>query len=156
MPAASRGPGFAWPLALIALVAAGVRLAGVEAARPLELFGDEVYYAQVADHLARGRGHVYVDGLGAELRAWRPPAHAWLLSLFVDASADESADATRSQPLLVRWARLEAALGTALVVVTGLLGRALFDARTGLVAAAHERHSRALGRLGARMRRRAP
>lgn len=121
-------------LGAILLLAAGVRIAALEAARPLSPVGDESYYAQIADHLARGRGHVYIDDLGNAQHAWRPPAHAWLLSLAVDTGRAEAGDPTRSPAFLLRLARLQLALGTLLVLVTVLLGRALFDRRTGLLA----------------------
>jgi 4-amino-4-deoxy-L-arabinose transferase-like glycosyltransferase len=127
-----------WILLLLGVtaLAAGLRLAALEAARPLRLVGDESYYVQVASHLAHGRGHLYVGGFEGPSRAWRPPAHAWLLSLAVSVGAQEPADPTRDQALLLRLARLELALGVALVALTGCFGRALFGARTGLVAAA--------------------
>jgi 4-amino-4-deoxy-L-arabinose transferase-like glycosyltransferase len=121
-------------LGAILLLAGGVRLAALEAARPIAPVGDEVYYAQLADHIARGRGHLYVDHLGYPWRAWRPPAHPWLLSLGVDTSAPATGDPTQSAPLLLRYARLQVALGTLWVGVCALLGRALFGARTGLLA----------------------
>lgn len=123
-------------LLIVVLVAAALRIAALEAARPLRLVGDENYYVQVASHLAHGDGHLYVGGFEGASRAWRPPAHAWLLSLLVDRDAPEAPDPTHDPALLLRLARLELALGVALVALTGLLGRALFDARTGLAAAA--------------------
>jgi 4-amino-4-deoxy-L-arabinose transferase-like glycosyltransferase len=119
----------------LTLLAGAVRVVVFESARPVGTIGDENYYAEVADNLARGRGHLYVGELEGPARAWRPPAHAWLLSHFVDTSLprrDKPADAPeRVAPLQ----RLQLFLGTLLVALTALLGRALFHARTGLLAA---------------------
>jgi 4-amino-4-deoxy-L-arabinose transferase-like glycosyltransferase len=121
---------------LLAFAAAAVRLWVMEAVFPVKPLGDEMYYVVVAANIADGRGHVY----GRGSRALRPPAHAWLLSHFVDPGElmGRSPDAAgrpgvrfdRLRPLL----RVEVALGTALVLATALLGWALFDARTGLAA----------------------
>jgi hypothetical protein len=122
-------------LAALAGLAYGLRAGALEAALPLRLLGDEVYYAQVAAHIAEGRGHVYVGRAEGEAWAWRPPLHPWLLSLFVDAQSSGAGDPAQSPELLLPLARLQVALGALLVALTGLLGRALFDERTGLLAA---------------------
>ena len=123
-------------LAALLLVAAAVRLAALDAAEPLRAQFDERYYVEVADNLARGRGHVYVGGMEGEARAWRPPGHAWLLSLVVDESQTVSASPADDPDVVRPMARLETGLGILLVLLTVLLGRALFDARVGWVAGA--------------------
>ena len=121
-------------LAALLLLGGGLRLVALEAAEPLRLVGDENYYVQVANHIAQGRGHLYVGGLEGPARAWRPPAHAWILSRLVDAVA--APDPSGDPALLRRLAALQVALGSLLVLLTALLGVALFDARTGLMAGA--------------------
>jgi len=71
-----------------------------------------------------------------ENRAWRPPAAAWVLAPFVDTRGPEPARPARDPALLQRLAWPQLALGTLIVAATVLLGRALLDARTGLVAGA--------------------
>jgi 4-amino-4-deoxy-L-arabinose transferase-like glycosyltransferase len=122
--------------ALLVLLGAALRLAAFDAARPLRIDGDEVYYVQVASNLARDRGHVYVGGMEGPARAWRPPAQAWLLSRLIDAEEPEPSHPAKDASLLQRLAWSQLALGTLLVALTVALGRALFDARTGLVAGA--------------------
>jgi len=122
---------------LLALAAAALRLWFMERTFPVKPLGDEMYYVVVAANIADGYGHVY----GEDARALRPPAHAWLLSHFADVGAlmarPQDSPSRRLgvrlehlRPLL----RVEVALGTALVLVTALLGWALFDARTGFAA----------------------
>jgi len=108
-------------LIVLALLAGILRAAALEQVAPNRLVGDEVYYATVANNIAQGRGHVFDDAVGVTSRALRPPAHPYVMSLF-------AAGGRRS--LL----RLQVVLGSLLVVVTALLGNALFDARTGFVA----------------------
>lgn len=112
----------------LVLLAGGVRWLAFELAQPVATLGDENYYAEVADSIARGEGHVYVGALEGESRAWRPPGHAWLLSLVADS------DDTTPTPI-ARFQRLQLLWGTLLVALTALLGSVLFDARTGLLAA---------------------
>ena len=76
-------------LAVLLIVAGALRWLAFETARPVEPLGDENYYAEVADSIARGDGHVYVGKLEGESRAWRPPAHAWLLSLAANPAGTE-------------------------------------------------------------------
>jgi 4-amino-4-deoxy-L-arabinose transferase-like glycosyltransferase len=126
-------------MAALLLLGGGLRLVALEAAEPLRPIGDENYYVQVANHIAQGRGHLYVGGLEGPARAWRPPAHAWLLSRLVDASpiaAVTMPDRLQDPALLRRLATFQVALGTLLVLLTASLGVALFDARTGLTAGA--------------------
>jgi 4-amino-4-deoxy-L-arabinose transferase-like glycosyltransferase len=125
------------PLRALAALAAIVALGGVlravamEAALPIRLMGDEVYYSKTALQIARGRGHI--DGTAAVAsHAWRPPAHAYLLSLFADPDLPLTEFTVPGflRPLIL----LQVWLGTALVALTALLGRALFGERTGLLA----------------------
>jgi 4-amino-4-deoxy-L-arabinose transferase-like glycosyltransferase len=118
---------------LVAIVAlgGGLRLAAMQATFPMQLIGDEIYYGKTALQIARGRGHV--DGTAAVAsRAWRPPAHSYLLSLFADPDLrlTEFKVPAFVRPLIL----LQVWLGTALVALAALLGRALFDERTGLLA----------------------
>jgi len=118
----------------LALLAGAVRLAVYETAAPVGLVGDENYYVEVADRLARGEGHLYVGIAEGEARAWRPPAHPWLMSQIVDPSRPRAHRAFEDAALVRRLQQLQLGLGTLLVVLTALLGRALFDARTGWLA----------------------
>jgi hypothetical protein len=121
---------------LATLVGGALRLALAERIHPVGLVGDEVYYAQVAAHLAAGAGHLYVGGLEGEARAWRPPAQPFTLSLLLDSERVRGGAAAIDPDELRRLVRLEVLVGTLLVAATALLGAALFDARTGVVAAA--------------------
>jgi 4-amino-4-deoxy-L-arabinose transferase-like glycosyltransferase len=119
------------PLALIALAAA-VRIASFAALPPERLVADEIYYAQVARNLALGEGHHYADAFGADLRAWRPPAHPWVLSKLLSkeqaaALEDRVQDA---MPLLA----FQIGLGSLLVGVVWWLGWSLFGARSATTA----------------------
>ena len=96
-------------LASLVIVGGGLRWLAFETARPVATLGDENYYAEVADNIARGRGHLYVGELEGESLAWRPPAHAWLLSLAADADGSEGKSPTLiSGNLPVEKDRLEA------------------------------------------------
>ncbi len=127
---------FAAGLLFATLLGGALRLAIAERTHPVRLVGDEVYYAQVAAHLASGRGHLYVGGLEGEARAWRPPAHPFTLSRLLDPERARRADAASDPAQLLALVRLQVVVGTLLVAATGLLGAGLFDARTGLLAAA--------------------
>jgi 4-amino-4-deoxy-L-arabinose transferase-like glycosyltransferase len=118
-------------LAAIVALGGGLRLAAMEATFPMQLIGDEIYYGKTALQIARGHGHV--DGTAAVAsRAWRPPAHAYLLSLFADPDLrlTEFTVPAFVRPLIL----LQVWLGTALVALVALLGRALFGERNGLLA----------------------
>ena len=122
---------------LLAFAAVALRLWVMERTFPVRPLGDEMYYVVVAANLADGYGHVY----GGDARALRPPAHSWLLSHFADVGALMARPQdSPSRRLGVRLDHLrpllwvEVVLGTALVLVTSLLGWALFDARTGFAA----------------------
>jgi hypothetical protein len=127
---------FALGLLLATLVGGALRLEVAARAHPVELLGDEVYYVEVATHLARGEGHVYVGGLEGAARAWRPPGHAFLLSLLLDPARAQRDDPVHDPEQRLPLVRLEVAIGTLLVAATGLLGAALFGGRAGLLAAA--------------------
>ena len=86
--------------ALLILLAAAIRVAGFFVHPPERLIGDEIYYVQVAANIAAGRGHVWRDPEGVTLRAWRPPGHSALLSLWVDSSR------VRSTRRGLRWGDL--------------------------------------------------
>jgi len=126
-----------WALAALLLVSAGLRLAVAEMVAPVKPLGDEMYYVVVASNIAEGRGHVY----GENARALRPPAHAWLLSRFVDPDTMGMAPAGQTRArrsvrldALRPLVRLQVVVGCLLVLATVWLGRELFDLRTGLVA----------------------
>ncbi len=111
----------------------------MEATYPVHLLGDERYYVNTALNIAQGRGHVFKKSS----RLWRPPAHAFLLSLFVPREVSEQLDG-RGDPLerehlqqtVRRFLYVEVALSTALVLATGLLGWALFGRSCALLASA--------------------
>jgi tetratricopeptide (TPR) repeat protein len=129
------------------LLAAGLRLLAMEQTFPTRPIGDELYYIGTAINLAEGRGHISATGN----RALRPPAFSFLVSRFVDVARlgrkrdpagvvprlerlDPSLPDPRLRDFLRPLTRLQVVLGTLLVALTALLGRALFDARTGLLA----------------------
>jgi len=120
-------------LALLGLlVLAGALRVGALAANPsIVPIGDERTYVETAVNIASGAGHVF--GPHGTRAGW-PPAHPWLLSFFVDRDRSGPGERYREgvRPLLAA----QTALGTLLVAMTALLGRALFDARTGLLAGA--------------------
>ncbi len=135
-----------WLLAPI-LLGGGLRLVAMEQVFPTRPIGDELYYIGTAINIAEGRGHFY----NRISHAFRPPAFPFLLSRFIDVDRprgeldpqtflprlDRLDPASPDPPLrefLYPLTRLQVLLGTALVALTALLGRALFDASTGLLA----------------------
>jgi len=111
----------------VVVLGAGIRWAVMEWTFPTALVGDEIYYFGVAGSLARDGVAQFEDS-----RALRPPAHPFLLSLLIrgaGADGDRSVEAQLHRLLL-----LQVGLGTAVVLLTALLGEALFDRRTGLMA----------------------
>ncbi len=135
--------------ALLALLVLGgaLRVAVAEHVFPARPGGDELYYVGTAVNLAEGHGHLF----NRQQRAFRPPAQAWLLSWWVDVDLRRARldpdrflhelaaiDRVRPDPDLAAFLRplLRAALllSALLVPLTALLGRALFDARTGVLA----------------------
>ncbi|MGE4607804.1 MAG: hypothetical protein AAEJ52_13765 [Myxococcota bacterium] len=126
-------------LLAIGLCAGLVRLYTMETTFPVRLLGDERYYVNAALNIAQGRGHVFKK----TSRLWRPPAHAYLLSVFVSPEVSlaldergDPIDPKHLQQTIHRFLRVEVALSTGLVVATGLLGWALFGPACALLAAA--------------------
>jgi 4-amino-4-deoxy-L-arabinose transferase-like glycosyltransferase len=119
----------------VVLLGALLRFAVLAALPPQRLVGDERYYVEVAHNLAAGRGHLF-ERDGIVHRAFRPPAHPWLLSLALpgDGTVPESA-ATEAAPIAPpSLLLLQSLLGSLLVAVVIELGRALFGWREGLLA----------------------
>ena len=88
---------------------------------PVRLLGDERYYVNTALNIAQGRGHVFKKAS----RLWRPPAHSYLLSHFVDpwvaVALDERGDPLdpkRGWDTVHALLRVEVALSAALVAVS--------------------------------------
>jgi len=111
----------------------------MESTFPVSLLGDERYYVNTALNISQGRGHVFKK----TSRLWRPPAHAYLLSVFVSPEVSRALDA-KGDPIeakhlwqtVRRFLRVEVALSTGLVLATGLLGWALFGRACALLSAA--------------------
>lgn len=118
----------------LVLLAATLRVATLAAAGPVTLLGDENYYVEVADNLARGQGHRYDGALEGEALAWRPPGHAWLLAQLVNPKVATEVAATEDPALVRRMQWSQVACGVLVVLLTTLLGASLFDPRTGAVA----------------------
>ena len=119
-----------WPggVIAIALLGVAVRLIAHSATAPVAFTGDESYYFQTATSIAAGQGHRSPhDGARA---AW-PPGYPAFLSLFIDMDRPD----LEAESLLFELLVVQALLGGVLVALTAFLGRALFDARTGLLAA---------------------
>ena len=127
---------FALALLALTLLGGALRLEVAWRTHPTGLLGDERYYVEVAARLARGEGHLYVGGLEGEARAWRPPGHAFLLSLLLDPERVGRGDPERDAAPRAALLGAELAIGTLLVAATGLLAAALFGPREGLLAAA--------------------
>ncbi len=125
-------------LLVIGLFAGLLRLYTMESTFPVRLVGDERYYVNTALNIAQGRGHVFKK----TSRAWRPPAHAYLLSVFVSPEVSLALDA-RGDPIepkhlrqvIHRFMQVEIVLSTGLVMATGLLGWVLFGRACALLAA---------------------
>ncbi len=122
-------------VAMLALMAlgGGLRLYVAWQVSPLLLMGDENYYLRVARSIAQGQGHV--DGIQYAMRA---PAHPYLLSLFLGPDVVEVERTGKRGParFYTPWSLtlLQVGLGTLLIGATALLGRLLFDERTGILA----------------------
>ena len=110
-------------LAGLAVVAFALRLLVFESTAPVGLLGDENYYVEVADHIARGEGHLYVGAAEGPTRAWRPPLHPWLLSHRIDANMPRPDGPGSDTVLVARLQRMQVVLGAAPVVLTALVGR---------------------------------
>jgi 4-amino-4-deoxy-L-arabinose transferase-like glycosyltransferase len=116
-------------LVLIALIAGVLRILVFELSPPITLVGDERYYLEVASRIAIGEGH-YAEGFGSALR---PPAQSFVLSLVANRTI--AAAHLETEVVLKRYFYLEIFLGTLLVALSGLLGWALFDYKTGILTA---------------------
>jgi 4-amino-4-deoxy-L-arabinose transferase-like glycosyltransferase len=110
-------------LLFLTLLGGGIRLFVLEQTYPIGLVGDEVHYMRVAGNLATGFG----AHSNPNWRVWRPPGHPFVISLLFEDGADGAQN-------LHRVLGLQVVLGTLIVLLTALLGEALFDFRTGLVA----------------------
>jgi len=109
-------------------VAWGIRFGVAATAAPFQLVGDERYFAKVARNIAAGEGHQ----LAPWARAWRPPAFSYLLAATLPQGTAASGDPAQA---IERFVQVQLVLGTILVALVFLLGQALFDTRTGLLAA---------------------
>ncbi|MEE2662826.1 MAG: hypothetical protein VX681_01800 [Myxococcota bacterium] len=118
--------------AALVLLAAAVRGASFWLAPPLELVGDELYYAQVARNLVHGEGHVFHEAGGPSLRAWRPPGQALTLAAVLDRETASGLDT--SVHGAGRLVALQIALGSLLAAAAAVLGGLLFDRRVGTLA----------------------
>jgi Dolichyl-phosphate-mannose-protein mannosyltransferase len=122
---------FAWTLAVIALIALGIRIAFVVAVAPdVPRLGDANAYHLLAEHLARGRGYIRpFDDLLLHLQrptAEYPPLFPALLSL----PARLGAHSVEQQRIFV------ACIGAGTVALVGVLGRRVASPAVGLTAAA--------------------
>jgi len=118
-----------WVAALLVLVfALAVRVGAFELAPPERIVGDEGYYAEVALHLAEGRGHGQ-DGI---VHARWPPAFPFVLSWFTDPAL--AAERPYPTTWVRRLMRVQIVIGALVAVAIWALARELFDARVALVA----------------------
>ena len=117
-----------WLLA-IGILAGSLRLGVLASAHPVGLTGDESYYLQTAFNLNKGFGY----GLDEGSRAAWPPAHSYVLSHFV--VPRKLLRKGRMEGGIRELQNVEVVLGTLLVVLTGVLGAAFFDRKTGVVSA---------------------
>lgn len=130
---ASRRWGFGWSLAVITLVGLAIRVGYVVAIRrsQVPVGNDSFFYHEGANLLARGHGfiqpHVFAAG-SVEQAADHPPLY--LLWLSIASWVDPGANTSQVTHML--WSCV---LGTATVVMCGLLGRQVAGPRAGLVAA---------------------
>jgi 4-amino-4-deoxy-L-arabinose transferase-like glycosyltransferase len=116
-------------LTVVTTFGLSLRLALLEVFDAIAPVGDEGYYLQVAAHISSADGHRARDSM----RAFRPPAQAWLLSTVMDNEDPRLVVVNRAT--VRRAQRLEVVLGGLLVPLTGLLAWALFDRRTSVAAA---------------------
>jgi len=112
----------------IALGSVGIRFAVLEASGSILVTGDESYYFETAVQLASGNGHEYPPRAS---RAEWPPGYPFFLSLFIqpETAVVDAEAASRSVIAVQVW------LGGLLVLLCGLLGRALIGSAEGIVAA---------------------
>lgn len=118
--------------AALVVLAAAIRGASFWLAPPLELIGDELYYAQVARNLVHGEGHVFHETGGPSLRSWRPPGQALSLAAVLDRETASELDETVHSA--ARLVALQILLGSLLAAAAAVLGRRLFDRRIGTLA----------------------
>src|SRR3954466_8754108 len=121
---ATRGPGPRFPRWLAAIAAGGlaVRLVYVLVFTPhLRGLGDATYYHELANRIADGAG--FVDPGNGTPTALHPPLFPLLLAPF----AKLGLDSYQAQRVVVCM------LGTATIVVVGLVGRRLAGGRAGLI-----------------------
>jgi 4-amino-4-deoxy-L-arabinose transferase-like glycosyltransferase len=116
-----------WLFCVLAL-AWGIRFGVASTAAPFQLLGDERYFALVATNIAAGEGHQLLPWA----RAWRPPAFSYVLAAILP---DEVAASGNQARAIGYFVQAQLVLGTLLVGLVFLLGQALFDTRTGLLAA---------------------
>jgi 4-amino-4-deoxy-L-arabinose transferase-like glycosyltransferase len=120
---------FAWALAAVTVAALGVRVAYVLTDRANIKFGGDAYFYHVgANLLAQGHGFIepFFYHLGQNVQAAdHPPLYLLFLSI-------PSFFGMTSSLTHLLWSCV---LGTATIVVVGLLGRAVANARVGIMAA---------------------
>ena len=122
------GRGFVLGLLGVAILSLGVRSGVYWAAGPVDLTGDEVRYVRAAKQVRQGNGY----GVGGTRDARWPPAHSFFLSLFLTESPSSAPDFRSLDSRSLTGPQL--ALGALLALLTALLGRALFDSKTALLA----------------------
>ena len=125
---ASRGGHTMLLLCCVLALAWGIRFGVASTAAPFQLVGDERYFAKVATNIAAGEGHQLLPWA----RAWRPPAFSYVLAASLPERAAASGNLAQAIGYFVQMQLL---LGTLLVALVFLLGQALFNTRTGLLAA---------------------
>ena len=125
---ASRGGRTMLLLFCVLALAWGVRFGVASLTTPFQLLGDERYFAKVATNIAAGEGHQ----LTPWTRAWRPPAFSYVLAATLPERTAARGDPAQA---IQHFVQVQLVLGTILVALVFLLGQALFDTRTGLLAA---------------------
>ncbi len=115
-------------LLAVAVLSLGVRYGVHRAVFPVGLTGDEVRYVQAAVQLHQGEGY----GVAGVRDARWPPAQSFFLSLFLrpDPASTQDPAAEDLRPLI----QAQLVLGALLALLTMVLGRELFDARSGFLA----------------------
>ena len=119
---------FVLGLLILGIASLGVRYGVWRAASPVGITGDEVRYLRSAVQLQQGEGY----GVGGVRDARWPPAQSFFLSLFLRASPASTDDARvvdSGSPI-----GPQLMLGALLALLTMVLGRELFDTRSGFLA----------------------
>jgi hypothetical protein len=98
-------------ISMLMVFGGGLRLFVAWWVTPVFIYGDETYYVRVAENIAVGRGHV--DPKDGSF-AFRPPAHAYLLSLVADPETSGEKKKGR-QTAGWRFLLLEISLSTLLI-----------------------------------------